>query len=80
MLCFNKIQLNSNYAISHIIPEYVLPLTEIMLKQAEQKTKEQIKLVLLDWKGCGKSEQRQQIIKLIEKSGLKYIRTGEIEK
>jgi len=77
---FNKIQLNSNYAISHIIPQYVLPLTENMLKQAEQKTTEQIKQVLIDWKGCGKSEQRQEILKIIENSGLKYKRTKEVEK
>ena len=34
-----------------------------MLKEAEQKTKEQIKTVIIDKKGCGKSEQRQEIIK-----------------
>tara|TARA_Y100000310_G_scaffold319431_1_gene374689 strand:+ start:3974 stop:4762 length:789 start_codon:yes stop_codon:yes gene_type:complete len=77
---FNKIQLNSKYAISHIIPEYSLPLTETMLKQAEQKTLEQIKQVLIDYKGCGKSEQRQEIINLINQAGLKVIRTSEIEK
>ena len=77
---FNKIQLNSNYAISHIIPEYQLPLTETMLQEAEQKTTEQIKQVLLDWKGIGKSEQRQNIINLISKAGLKCIRTDKIKK
>lgn len=74
---FNKIQLNSQYAISHIIPEYALPLTENMLKEAEEKTLEQIKEVLIDWKGCGNSESRQNIINIIEKYGLKYKRTGE---
>ncbi len=77
---FNKIQLNSNYAISHIIPQYVLPLTENMLKQAEQKTTEQIKTVLIDWKGCGKSEQRQEVINIIKKLGLEIKRTSEVEK
>ena len=76
---FNKIQLNSNYAISHIIPQYVLPLTENMLKQAEQKTTEQIKTVLIDWKGCGKSEQRQEILNIVEKYGLEHIRTNKIK-
>ena len=51
-----------------------------MLKEAEQKTIEQIKTILLDWKGLGKSEQRQEIIEIIEKSGLKIKRTSEIEK
>lgn len=77
---FNKIQLNSNYAISHIIPEYALPLTDSMLKEAEEKTKEHIKQVLVDWKGSGKSEQRQEIINFIEKHGLKHRRTGDVEK
>jgi D-aminoacyl-tRNA deacylase len=77
---FNKIQLHSNYAIGHIIPQYVLPLTESMLKQAEQKTTEQVKEIIIDWKGCGKSEQRQKAIELIEQVGLKYKRTREVEK
>ncbi len=77
---FNKIQLNSNYAISHLIPEYALPLTESMLKEAEQKTLEQVKEVLIDWKGCGNSESRQNIINIIEKYGLKHKRIGKVKK
>ena len=77
---FNKIQLNSEYAVGHVVPSYVLPLTENMLKQAEQKTTEQIKTVLIDWKGCGKSEQRQEVVKIIEKLGLKVKRTSNISK
>ncbi len=77
---FNKIQLNSKYAIGHIIPEYTLPLTENILREAEEKTLEQIKEVLVDWKGCGNSEQRQEVLKIIEKSGLKCQRTRGVEK
>mgnify|MGYP003994242383 FL=1 len=77
---FNKIQLNSNYAIGHIIPEYGLPLTDIMLREAEEKTLEQVGEVLVDWKGCGKSEGRQRIVEIIEKSGLKVTRTKGVEK
>ena len=77
---FNKAQLNSKYAISHIIPKYSLPLTESMLKQAEQKTLEHVKEVIIDWKGLGKSEKRKQVIDLITSAGLKYKRTKEIEK
>jgi len=51
-----------------------------MLSEAEQKTKEQVKQVLVDWKGCGNSEQRQDVIKVIENSGLKYKRTSDVEK
>jgi D-aminoacyl-tRNA deacylase len=78
---FNKIQLNSNeYSIGHIIPEYALPLTESMLKEALEKTKENPDLVLVDWKGCGNSESRQKVIEIIEKLGLKHERTERIEK
>jgi len=76
---FNKIQLNSNYAIGHIIPSYVLPLTESMLSKAEQKTTEQVKEVLIDWKGCGKSEDRKKALDIIKESGLKIKRTKEIK-
>lgn len=77
---FNKIQLNSKYAISHIIPEYSLPLTESMLSQAEEKTTEQINEVLIDWKGSGNSESRQNILNISEKLGLKHKRTERVEK
>jgi D-aminoacyl-tRNA deacylase len=77
---FNKVQLLSNYAISHIIPEYSLPLTESMLKEAEEKTTEQIKEVLIDWKGCGKSEQRQKILDALKHLGYSVKRTSEISK
>lgn len=77
---FNKIQLNSKYALGHIIPEYVLPLTEAMLKEAEEKTEETIGEILIDWKGCGNSESRKNIIDIIERLGFKYKKSGKIEK
>ncbi len=77
---FNKIQLNSSYAVSHVIPQYMLPLTETMLKEAEEKTSELVKFVLVDWKGCGKSEEREAYLKVIKRFGVPYKRTGEVEK
>jgi len=77
---FNKTQLNSSYAIGHIIPEYSLPLTESMIKEAEEKTHETVKEILIDWKGCGNSESRQNIINIIEKLGFKYKRTNSVGK
>lgn len=75
---FNKIQLNSNYALSHIIPEYNLVYMsssiENMIKQAIIKTTENIDMFLIDWKGCGKSEERKVIIDSIERLGLKWKR------
>jgi len=79
---FNKIQLseNSKIAISHIIPQYCLPLNESMLKEAIEKTKEHVNFFILDWKGCGKSEERQKITELLNKFGIEYIRTEKAEK
>lgn len=77
---FNKIQLNSNYATSHIIPEYALPLTKPMIEEAIAKTEEHVELIILDWKGCGKSEERQKVVELLDSLGLEYKRTNNIEK
>ena len=76
---FSKIQLNSNIAISHIIPQYAFPITEQTIKEAINKTQEKSKLALIDWKGL-KSEQRQQAIKILDKLKLEYKKTSEIEK
>ncbi len=77
---FTKIQLNSNIAISHIIPQYAFPISEEMILQAIKKTKEEVDFVLLDWKGCGVSEERQKIIDLLEKNYISWKRTSEIGK
>jgi D-aminoacyl-tRNA deacylase len=77
---FNKIQLNSEYALSHIIPGYAFPLTPAMLKQAFEKTQEHVFSILLDWKGCGKAEKRQEIINLLKDLGLEFLRTDKIKK
>ena len=77
---FNKIQLESKYALSHIIPQYVFPITEPMLKEAEEKSEGQIKEIVLDWKGCGNSEERQALCDLLDKWGFKYKRAKDIRK
>jgi D-aminoacyl-tRNA deacylase len=77
---FNKIQLKSNVAISHIIPQYVLPLTEEMVKEAIDKTEEEVDFALLDWKGLGNSEKRQEVLDILGKSYINYRKTSEIDK
>ncbi len=77
---FNKIQLNSNVAISHIIPGYVLPTSEEMIKEAIQKTKEEIDFVLLDWKGLANAEERKRIMKILDKYYISYKKTSDIKK
>ena len=77
---FNKIQLKSNIAISHVVPQYAFPLTEEMIKEAIEKTEEEVDFALLDWKGLGKSEQRQEILKILDKLYIRHRRTSEVNK
>jgi D-aminoacyl-tRNA deacylase len=77
---FNEIQEKSNYALSHVIPEYSLPLTEEMLREAIEKTEEEIDLAILDWKGLGNSEQRKATIEILDKLYVRYKRTSEVKK
>ncbi len=77
---FNKIQLNSNVAISHIIPSYAVPITEEMIKEAINKTEEEVDFILLDRKGLGKSEHKQNLLKILNKFYIPKKKTSEIKK
>ncbi len=77
---FNKIQLNSNVAISHVISQYVFPLKEEMVKEAIEKTDEEIDFALLDWKGLGNLEQRGKILEILDKLYVSYKKTSNINK
>ena len=77
---FNKIQLKSNIALSHVIPQYALPLTDEMIKQAVEKTSEEIDFAVLDWKGLGNAEQRKQVTDILDKFYIPYKKTSEIKK
>ena len=77
---FNKIQLNSNIAVSHVIPQYASPLTEEMIREAVEKTDEEVDLVLLDWKGLGVSEERKKVVGILDKLHIDYRKTSEILK
>ena len=77
---FNKIQSDSNVAISHVIPNYALPLTEEILKEAIEKTEEEIDFFLVDWKGLGTAEERQKTIDVLEKNYIQWKKTGDIKR
>ena len=77
---FNKIQLKSNVAISHVIPQYVSPVTEQMISEAIKKTEEEVDFVLLDWKGLGNAERRKEILSILDKLYLSYKKTSQIDK
>ncbi len=77
---FNKIQLKSNVAVSHVIPSYTIPITEEMIKEAVEKTEEDVDFALLDWKGMGKADQRDEVLKILDKLYIRYKRTSEVNK
>lgn len=77
---FNKIQKNTNVAIGHVIPQYQLPLTEEMIQETIKKTYEPVDFVLLDWKGLGNSEQRKQVLEILDKLYINYEKTSTINK
>lgn len=77
---FNKIQATSNFAVSHVIAQYALPLTEDMVKEAISKTQEEIDFAIIDWKGLGNAEQRQQAIDILDKLYINYKRTSDVGK
>jgi len=77
---FNKIQSNSNIAISHVISQYVFPLTEEMIKEAIDKTDEEVDFVLLDWKGLGNEDSRKIIKEILDKLYLNSKKTSDISK
>jgi len=77
---FNKIQLKSNVAISHVLPQYALPLDENWIKEAIAKTNEEVDFALLDWKGLGTAEQRKQIVEILEKNYIQWKKTGDVGK
>ena len=77
---FNKLQLKSNVAFSHIIPQYVMPITEKIILEVIKKTVESVDFVVLDWKGAGKSEQRQDLIDILEENNIQWKKTSDIDR
>lgn len=77
---FNQIQLESNYAISHIIPQYVFPLKPEFVLEAINKTSEEVDLAIVDWKGLGNAEERDRVVKILEDNYIRWEKTSEIKK
>ena len=77
---FNKLQLRSNIAVSHVIPKYVNPITEEMIVEAWQKTDEDPDFAIIDWKGVGNSENRQRITDALEKNSYPWKKLKDIDR
>lgn len=77
---FNKVQLQSKYALAHILPQYHIPFKEEMVVEMLDKTIEKPAFAILDWKCIGKSDDRKYLLSILEKLKIKYIKTSEVEK
>ncbi|MEK6926347.1 MAG: D-aminoacyl-tRNA deacylase [Nanoarchaeota archaeon] len=77
---FNKIQLSSNIAISHVIANYSAPITEEIIQEAISKTFEEVDFAVLDWKGLGQAEQRDELIKVLDSNYIAWKKTSDIVK
>ena len=49
-----------------------------MIKEAIEKTEEEIDFVLLDWKGLGPAEHRDKILSILNKLYLSFKKTSDI--
>lgn len=75
---FNKLQLHTEFAISHIAPKYVLDkLSEELVLQAIEKTVEQVKYAIFDWKGMVRA-QREKVRDWVVDQGIEVLKIKEI--
>ncbi|MFX1465672.1 MAG: D-aminoacyl-tRNA deacylase [Promethearchaeota archaeon] len=75
---FNHLLLKTEYAISHIVPKYVLEtINENMIKKAIDRSFEKIELCVLDWKGM-KSHHRDTLLQILEGLQLPYIKVRKL--
>lgn len=77
---FTKLQIRSNIAVSHVIPKYAMPITEEMIKEAWEKTDEEVDFAIIDWKGLGISEERKKVIDILEKNNFPWKRIGDVDR
>ena len=77
---FNKVQLGSKYAVGHVIPQYAFPVDKEMIREGVVKTNEKVSKVIIDWKGCGKSSERDDLIRVLKEEGLEVLRSDKISK
>ena len=75
---FNKIVLETDYAVGHIAPKYVLDLLDYRMFQAAlDRSFEKIETVTIDWKGTVQ-QQREKIISFMNEKGIEVKKTKDI--
>ena len=51
-----------------------------MVREAVEKTEEEIDFAILDWKGLGKAEQRDEIVKILEKNYIMWKKSSDVKR
>ena len=73
---FNKIELETDIALSHICPKHMLPfLNKDILQKAMQESEPEASFVILDWKGLGTEKDR--IARLLNEMKIQCRKTKE---
>jgi len=78
---FKKIMEKTDFAFSHVCPKYKLEdLSKEMILQAIDRTMEDVKFIILDWKGLAKEKARlREIIESIKKeNNIEWLRSDQI--
>ena len=57
-----------------------MPITKEIVQESIDKTKEEVDFAILDWKGLGKSQQRQQVIDILDSMYIRYKKSNKIKK
>ena len=70
---FNKLLIEGEYALGHIMPKYALPyIDHSMIREMINKSIEDIDSIILDWKGLGR--EKEKIKSLLNDYDLEVIR------
>lgn len=77
---FNKLQLSSNIAFSHVIPQYAMPITEEMIFETINKTIERFDFLTLDWKSIGTDPQRDEFVKVLDKHHIPWKKVADVKR
>ncbi len=74
---FNKIELESDIAMSHISPKYTEAIDEKLVLNMIASTHGKVNYALLDWKGL-KGAQKENLKQIFEKISLPWKKTKEV--
>jgi len=67
---FTRIALTTENAFGHMIPKYVIPMVNTeMIRQCAERTVENVKTTLMDWKGI-KGQDKEKLVEMLNEIGL----------